>query len=183
MFLFSFSAPAFSRGTQKASGACSPGQGLLLFVGEPRNFALSLCFLGGPQTRRAAKPKQEPAVPPARRHLSHSPCPREGGRLKRRMGERYQSRTMREKSDRGRRPFNKAKTGSKKRVLLHRVGSRSLILGPPSAFFWRTFSRHSGASPTMQVAGVFRRYSLCRLGGGRRFARQRMPVQSGRFRK
>src|SRR6516165_5284876 len=31
----------------------------LLFAGKPRNFALSLCFLGVPQTRRAAKPKQK----------------------------------------------------------------------------------------------------------------------------
>src|SRR5215831_18021783 len=92
MFFFSFSAPVFSRGTQQASGACSPGQGLL-FAGEPRNFALSLCFLGGPQTRRAAKPKQKPAVPPARRRLSQLAVPARRGALKRRMGERNQSQT------------------------------------------------------------------------------------------
>src|SRR6516225_3798349 len=87
MFFFSFSAPVFSRGTPRRVGACSPGQGLL-FAGEPRNFALSLCFLGGPQTRRAAKPKQKPAVPPARRRLFQLAVPARRGALKRRMRRR-----------------------------------------------------------------------------------------------
>ena len=36
-------------------------------------------ILGGPQTRRAAKPKQNPAVPLARRAFPSSRCPREAG--------------------------------------------------------------------------------------------------------
>lgn len=55
------------------------------YCGEPRNFALSFCFLGGPQTRRAAKP----AVPSARRRFPSSPCPREASRKGKEAGNNW----------------------------------------------------------------------------------------------
>ena len=78
---FSFSAP-FSRGALKASGACSPGQGLL-FAGEPRNFAVRFVSWGNTNPEGVAvATKQKPAVPPARRRFPISPCPRESGTRK-----------------------------------------------------------------------------------------------------
>src|SRR5713226_3404547 len=65
--VFSPFLPRFSRGTPEASGACSPGQGLLFWRGRKISLA-RLIFrrsqnLEGP----AQAGKQKPAVPPARR--------------------------------------------------------------------------------------------------------------------
>jgi len=149
MFFSPFLHPLLA-GHPKASGACSPGQGLL-FAGEPRNFALSLCFLGGPRTRRAAKPKQKPAVPPARRRLSQLAVPARRRGLKRRRKREIKAGQQREI-----RPpvVHSIKGKSLERgVLLHRAGSGSLILGPPGAFFSR--SRCHQRKPAAFTAFLF----------------------------
>jgi hypothetical protein len=50
----------------------------LPFCGGAKKLRSSFCFLGEPQTRRVAvsgRTKQKPAVPPARRRLSHLALP------------------------------------------------------------------------------------------------------------
>ena len=64
-------------GDNAGARACSPGQGLP-FCGGAKKLRSSFCFLGEPQTRRVSvsgRTKQKPAVPPARRRLSHLAVP------------------------------------------------------------------------------------------------------------
>src|SRR5208337_1887976 len=85
---FSFSAPV-SRGARKGRvGPARKCQGLP-FCGGAKKLRSSICFLGEPQTRRVSvsgRTKQKPAVPPARRRLSHLAVPARNRCRKRTMG-------------------------------------------------------------------------------------------------
>src|SRR6516165_6338222 len=68
------------------------GQGVL-FAGELRNFALSFCSLGAPQTRRES-PWRQSRSPPCRQRAGvfpGSPSPREEGALEKESGQGSQT--------------------------------------------------------------------------------------------
>jgi hypothetical protein len=88
--LFSPFLRPFHAGHEKGEwGLLASAKGCL-FAGEPRNFAFRFVSLGEPQTRRVAvsgRTKQKPAVPPARRPLSHLAVPARNRCQKRSLGK------------------------------------------------------------------------------------------------
>jgi hypothetical protein len=79
-------------GHPKASGACSPGQGLL-FAGEPRNFALSFCFLGGTANPEGGEAEAEARSAASAQASFPARRAREKKGVEKEKGERNQSRT------------------------------------------------------------------------------------------
>ena len=73
--VFSPFLPLFSRGTKSEWGLLARPRAA--FCGGAKKLRFSVCFLGGPQTRRVSlkATKQKPAVPPARRGNPHLAVP------------------------------------------------------------------------------------------------------------